>query len=155
MYSIQRKINIFKSFYFSLAKKRSRSRPKKSAPAPAQIVYGLRLQPKNLGSATLCSSINFSLIYCPPIFKILPLICKPTQVLYFTELFPLKSSKIYRWCLRSHCRIRIVLGKLARSYGLRGHAILALGNPLFSKHCNWMCKSTLELHFALIFLQSH
>ena len=43
------------------------------APAPAQIVNGLRLQPKNLGSATLCSSINFSLIYCPPIFKILPL----------------------------------------------------------------------------------
>ena len=44
MYSIQRKMNIFKSFWFSLAKKGSRSRPKKigsssnfkSAQAPAK-----------------------------------------------------------------------------------------------------------------------
>ena len=39
---------IFKTFCFSIAKKRSRSRPKKSA--PAQILNRLRLQPKNLGS---------------------------------------------------------------------------------------------------------
>ena len=57
MYSIQRKINIFKSFYFSLAKKRSRSRPKKSAPAPAQILYRLWLQPKNLGSDRLRTTV--------------------------------------------------------------------------------------------------
>ena len=63
MFSIQWKINIFKSFCFSLANKRSRSRPK--IPAPAQILNRLRLQPKNLGSdrlrntayACLCMSI--------------------------------------------------------------------------------------------------
>ena len=48
-------MNIFKSFRFSLAKKRSRSRPKISAPAlaPALILNRLRLQPKNLGSDRL------------------------------------------------------------------------------------------------------
>ena len=43
-------MNIFKTFCFSIAKKRSRSRPKKSARALAQILNRLRLQPKNLGS---------------------------------------------------------------------------------------------------------
>ena len=41
---------IFKSFSFSLAKKRSRSQPKLSATAPDQILNRLRLQLKNLGS---------------------------------------------------------------------------------------------------------
>ena len=50
-------MNIFKSFCFSLAKKRSRSRPKKSAPAPAQILNRLRLQPKNLGSDRLRNTV--------------------------------------------------------------------------------------------------
>ena len=53
-------MNIFKTFCFSIAKKRSRSRPKKSA--PAQILNRLRLQPKNLGSgsATLSCGIASS-----------------------------------------------------------------------------------------------
>ena len=48
-------MNILKSFRFSLSKKRSRSQPKISAPAPAQILNRLqhRLQPKNLGSDQL------------------------------------------------------------------------------------------------------
>ena len=44
MYSIQWKLNILKSFRFSLAKKRSRSRPKISAPDP--ILNRLWLQLK-------------------------------------------------------------------------------------------------------------
>ena len=49
-------MNIFKSFCFSLAKKGAAADPKKSAPAPApaQILNRLRLQPKNLGSDRLC-----------------------------------------------------------------------------------------------------
>ena len=45
-------MRIFESFHFSLAKKRSRSRPKILAPAPDQILNWLRLQLqlKNLGS---------------------------------------------------------------------------------------------------------
>ena len=46
------RVNIFKSFRFSLAKKRSRSRPKISAPAPDRILNRLRLQLKNLGSSS-------------------------------------------------------------------------------------------------------
>ena len=46
-------MNIFKSFLFYLPKKWSRSRPKKSAPAPAQILSRFQLQPKNLGSDRL------------------------------------------------------------------------------------------------------
>ena len=58
-------MNIFKSFCFSLAKKRSRSRPKKSAPAPAQILNRLRLQPKNLGSDRL--RLRNTGYYCHPL----------------------------------------------------------------------------------------
>ena len=46
-------MNIFKSFRFSLGKKRRRSRPKISAPAPAKILNRLQIQPKNLGSDRL------------------------------------------------------------------------------------------------------
>ena len=56
--------NIFKSFPFSLAKKRSRSRPKIMntgilTPAPDQIFNRLRLQLKNLGSdrLRLCNTV--------------------------------------------------------------------------------------------------
>ena len=46
-------MNIFKSFCFSLAKKGAGADPKKSAPAPAQILNRLRLQSKNLSSDRL------------------------------------------------------------------------------------------------------
>ena len=46
-------MNIFKSFRFSLAKKRSRSRPKILAPAPAKIFKSAPAPEKNLGSNRL------------------------------------------------------------------------------------------------------
>ena len=46
-------MNIFKSFVFYLPKIRAGAHPKKSAPAPAQILNPLLLQPKNLGSDRL------------------------------------------------------------------------------------------------------
>ena len=47
-------MNIFKSFYFSLPKKRSQNRPKISAPAPDKILNRLRLQLNILSSVRLC-----------------------------------------------------------------------------------------------------
>ena len=46
-------MNIFKSLVFHLPKNGAGADPKKSAPAPAQILNRLRLQPKNLGSDRL------------------------------------------------------------------------------------------------------
>ena len=42
-------MNIFKSFVFYLPKNRAGADPKKSAPAKAQILNWLWLQPKNFG----------------------------------------------------------------------------------------------------------
>ena len=52
-------INIIKSFYLSLAKKRSRSRPKISAQAPDQILNRFRLQLKHLRSGRLRNNTGF------------------------------------------------------------------------------------------------
>ena len=50
-------MNIFNSFRFSLAKKGAVADPKVSAPAQAQILNRLRLQPKNLGSDRLRNTV--------------------------------------------------------------------------------------------------
>ena len=46
-------MNIFTLFCSSLTKKGAGADPQKLAPAPAQILNRLRLQPKNLGSDRL------------------------------------------------------------------------------------------------------
>ena len=69
--------NIFKSFPFSLAKKRSRSRPKIMntgilTPAPDQIFNRLRLQLKNLGSGS--ATLLFTFVTRQLLFRIIQFI---------------------------------------------------------------------------------
>ena len=64
------RVNIFKSFRFSLAKQRSRSRPKLSVPAPDKILNRFRLQLKNLGSDRLrLRNTNFSITTYLPVIN--------------------------------------------------------------------------------------
>ena len=53
IYLYNEKVTSLNHLVFHLPKKGAGADPKKSTPAPAQILNRLRIRPKNLGSATL------------------------------------------------------------------------------------------------------
>ena len=101
MYSIQWTMNIFKSFHVSLAKKRSWSRPKISA--PAQILKWLQLQPKNLGSDWLRLRNTGLNSYCS---VLVTTFCYSEFVSYISKNIHL-TYKIYLMFMTFYGQIRI------------------------------------------------
>ena len=125
---IQWKMNIFKSFCFSLAKKQAGADPKKSALAPAQILNRLRLQQKKPRLRPAPAPQHWPSVSCnkyifPPFFEALGLF--QIYVPYFLlECCTIRNTRNCHFGLCHHClQLRIykacfrVVGKAPKSVG--------------------------------------